>query len=152
MAYQNQICMNKNTSRRKRINKTTIIFPHPIVHNLFQKNFYLYNCLVCLFFFTLFISVSIESQNYKCGLASFSISGSFCIWNCTEMLSSYNKKRKVIDYFNGIRKTLHKNKKITNKQIKSMYLQWKEQRSELALKAASFRSLWLHVCQSKFGT
>ena len=97
MAYQNQICMNKNTSRRKRINKTTIIFPHPLVHNLFQKNFYLYNCLVCLFFFTLFISVSIESQNYKCGLASFSISGSFCIWNCTEMLSSYNKKRKVID-------------------------------------------------------
>ena len=25
MAYQNQICMNKNTSRRKRINKTTIV-------------------------------------------------------------------------------------------------------------------------------
>ena len=48
-------------------------------------------------FFTLFISVSIESQNYNCGLACFSISGSFYIWNCTEMLSSYNKKRKVID-------------------------------------------------------
>ena len=56
MAYQNQICMNKNTSRRKRINKTTIIFPHPLVHNLFQKNFYLYNCLVCFFFYIIYLS------------------------------------------------------------------------------------------------
>lgn len=49
---------------------------------------------VFLFFFTLFISVSIKSQNYKCDLACFSISGTFCIWNCTEVLSSYNKKKK----------------------------------------------------------
>ena len=96
MAYQNQICMNKNTSRRKRINTTTIVLLHPIAHYLFKKIFYFYDCLF-IFFFTLFISVSIESQNYKCGLASFSVSGSFYIWNCTEMLSSYNKKRKVID-------------------------------------------------------
>ena len=49
---------------------------------------------VFLFFFTLFMSVSIKSQNYKCDLACFSISGTFYIWNCTEMLSSYNKKKK----------------------------------------------------------
>lgn len=60
MAYQNQICMNKNTSRRKRINTTIIVFFHPIVHYLFFKIFYLYDCL--FIFFTLFISVSISHR------------------------------------------------------------------------------------------
>lgn len=56
MAYQNQICMNKNTSRRKRINTTTIVLLHPIAHYLFKKFFYFYDCLFIFIFYIIYLS------------------------------------------------------------------------------------------------
>lgn len=55
MAYQNQICMNKNTSRRKRINTTTIVFLHPIAHCLLKK-FSTFMTVFLFFFYIIYLS------------------------------------------------------------------------------------------------